>query len=267
MSNLALGWWAFSQPSLVDDHHPAPPDRIENEAAYAARKKARAQTLMRVAVQAAAVPKLSRSPDYAGLARDLRGAEYPRRVIRQAIGRMMEDDFDRAIVQLLGPERARNYFARGERTLDRADLASVLALRVRVDSQRRDALGDDLLNLDSPRNFRAWERGLGAAMTWEKYAEVLRQREDYALIHESIHATMAPPAEEQRLHAYADAQERNDLETLLTPTERDEWDLRNSGTANRVKSQLRGREVTEAEFRRRFREQRAADQNAGVYPH
>jgi hypothetical protein len=204
--------------------------------------------------------------DYARLAADLRRAAYPRRVIRQAIGRMMEDDMNRMIVEQLGPERARVYFTRGERVLDATERARLVSRRWEINEQRRQVLGDDILDLDAPRTFRAWERSLGSAMAWDKYVELLRLQEDYHVIHESIHATVTSPAEAKQLHEYAEREARADVESLLTPAELEEWDLRNSGAAAKVKSRLAGRTATEEEFRRLFREQRALDQQNGTYP-
>ena len=48
--------------------------------------------------------------------------------------------------------------------------------------------------------------------------------------------------------------------------ELEEWDLRNSGSAAKVKSRLGAQVVTEEEFRRLFREQRTIDQRNGTYP-
>ncbi|HEU5081280.1 MAG TPA: hypothetical protein VFT72_18855 [Opitutaceae bacterium] len=69
------------------------------------------------------------------------------------------------------------------------------------------------------------------------------------------------PADDEKM-AYIESERRKDIAALLTPEEMQEYELRTSPTANRVRGELRNFDATEAEYKAIYAAQKALDDRA-----
>lgn len=66
------------------------------------------------------------------------------------------------------------------------------------------------------------------------------------------------PTDEEKI-AFLEKEQRKDLAALLSPEELEAFDLRNSSTANRLRSQLRNMDISESEYKALYAAQKAFD--------
>lgn len=100
----------------------------------------------------------------------------------------------------------------------------------------------------------------------EKAARLRSIEADYAELRAQVVGDMEgfrTAADETRL-AFLEAEQRRDLAAVLTPEELAEFDRRASRTADRVRAQLRGLDVSEAEYTAIFEAQKAFDDAASA---
>lgn len=125
----------------------------------------------------------------------------------------------------------------------------------KADRELQDLLGID--PLDARQNRYSF---LGA----EKAAKLRTLDADYDEMRNKLMLEtngFRVPADDEKLK-YIEAERRKDLAALLTPEEMQEYELRMSPTANRVRGELRGFDATEAEYKAIYAAQKSLEDRA-----
>jgi hypothetical protein len=194
-----------------------------------------------------------RSDDLAAELQRLRAENFPPAMIRAILVAQIRARYAAQRKALEGAQASGPYWLR---SMPDAPTPAALAF----DRQERQAL-KDLLGPDP-------ESGYGAIMrrqfpNWPPTAldDVAAIRERYADQRSELYATvrgMLLPDEAAKIDAL-DKAERAEIASVLSPAELEEYNLRTSNTANRLRSNLAAFDPTEAEFRALYKLQSAFD--------
>jgi hypothetical protein len=188
-------------------------------------------------------------------AEKLRALGLPQNLVRALIRAAINDRYrDREKALYLGNEP--KYWERGFSTyLYRAnDPSAALDLSREKDAELKRLLGPDSAD-ENP-----WARDTLAFLSPEKREQLKLIEEDYRAMqtrNDQYYMIRLPEdAEKQR---YLEKQKRADLEAVLTPEELTQYDLRSSSTANQLRWQLSGFDMTEDEYKTLFALQKPFD--------
>ena len=185
-------------------------------------------------------------------AQNLRSAGLPERVIRQIMAAEVRTSFDQGRIALLEKDNIPfwdpTYNTEDEMADELSDLAeqeaSVLASLV---GPLDDATVDEINSRRPKQAFR-----FGNEMNAEKKQALAR------VFDRAREAIQRAPADNESLAdelRRIDAQQESELATLLTPQEREDFEIRNSTLASEIRRSIRQRvgRVNEEQFRRLFR--------------
>jgi hypothetical protein len=203
--------------------------------------------------------------DLNALAAKLRAAGYPTSVVRAIIGAEISERFAARRKELIGSTedtpfwKQDGYYA----FLDPKKMAAIRDLYREQTQMFKDVLGPDAIQVSD--EARASQRRRFGDLPPEKVDQLTNILSDYNEMKSEIYAAsrgITLPEDREKL-AYLDKEQRADLAKVLTPQELEEYDLRSSPTANRMRSQLGIFKPTEEEFRAIFKVQKALDDADG----
>lgn len=226
--------------------------------ATAASGAANAATNARPASGALAAPlaerlAAARTPaDFKEVVAELRAAGLPDSLLRLVVQAAVGEDFarrQRAIFDFSSVPYWREPTPTAEQTK---------AMRA-LDRERRALLADLGLS-PSPFEQSVRQRQFGG-LPEAKAAALEKIQQDYTDLRMELFSQRQGPNEDRLAQERLLREEQQrDIEALLTPAEKLEWEVRTSGAAANLRRQLREVEVTEEEFRSLFAAQRSYEQ-------
>ncbi|MEX2381717.1 MAG: hypothetical protein WD490_04990 [Opitutales bacterium] len=126
---------------------------------------------------------------------------------------------------------------------------NLMKLQRDTDQLLREELGDDYMSVMGDAG--AWTQRQYGFLSADKRQEIMTLDQDFSVLQQYVHQRaqgyMLP--EDQEELQQLEAEKRAELESLLTPEELFEYDLRNSNLSNQLRFQLRFTDVSEEEFR------------------
>lgn len=136
-----------------------------------------------------------------------------------------------------------------------------------LDKERRDLLASLGLPL-SPLEAAAVKRQFGD-LSADKLAALQKIQQDYSEMQQDLwsssrEGTQMKPEERNAQMKLLREEQQRDIAAILSPTELQEFELRNSDTANRLRGQLRNLDLTEQEYRSLFAAQKTYDGGRGA---
>lgn len=223
-------------------------------------------TVESIAAQAAATAgaagKSAGAPAWSGVRTDadmrkvvdsLRAAGYPPSILRAVVGQMLRERAER-----LNPAEDRPFWKRAGRSTPE-EVAAQLALTKESNALREELLGAEgapaamLSATERARRF--------GNMSDDKINALLKLDQEYNEVRAVASAGEQTGNGRDRAEARRalEAEKRADLEAVLSPAELEQYDMRNSDTAQRVQSAIRNVDVTEAEYAQLYAIQKAQD--------
>jgi hypothetical protein len=259
IGNAVLGYQALRRTAPAPAASTAAPSTAPARTAARAAEPA-AATASTTTTRAAERPAahwgaLNPKGDLRELVSNLRQAGFPPSVMRAVVREMINDRY-----AANDPDSNEPFWRRVERTPE-----SVAASQA-IERERRD-LFEALLGADArpsaTMNATERERRYGN-LSDEKLDAVAMIERDYSEIRSMASAQRTSNAaargeEMMNQQRTLEAEKRADLAAILTPDELAQYDMRNSSSASRVMSNLRGLDVTEAEYAALFQAQQAHD--------
>jgi len=203
-----------------------------------------------------ALKKLTPEDEPADVAKRLRAAGIPERIVTAVITAQIRDRYAarRAALQ---PDYSQYWTQSGMTASPQARIAQRELWREER-QELKNALGDAYYA--TPGVERTIQRQFGQ-IPKDKFGALQGINEDYqdlsAEIYYSANGVMLP--EDREKLAFLDAEKRKDLAAVLTPQEMENYDLRSSKTAGQLRSQLSSFDPSETEFRSIFTLQREYD--------
>jgi hypothetical protein len=207
---------------------------------------------------------LRTSDDLPTLIARLRAAGFPPSVVRSVVAAEIGEQFAARRKELTSQQTVAPYWK--NQFFSFYDPKATAALRVL--SRKESDLLKQLLGPDpSPANdmLRASMAGQFGNLPPEKIDQLQSILSDYSEMSSQVYATangMMLPEDRAQL-ALLEKEQRVDLAALLTPQELEEYNLRNSSTTGKLRSQLATFNPTEDEFRAIFKIQQAFDDQFG----
>jgi hypothetical protein len=134
------------------------------------------------------------------------------------------------------------------------DAAAALDLTREKEAELKRLLGP------SPADENPWARDTLAFLPADKREQLKLIEEDYrAMQTRNDQYSMIRLPEDREKQRYLETQKRTDLEAILTPEELEQYDLRNSSTAQQLRWQLAGFDMNEDEYKTVFALQKPFD--------
>jgi len=208
--------------------------------------------------------ELLANSDLPKLVAQLRAAGFSRALIRALISAQVNEQFRARRVALLAQTVPSYWSAESWLGNNRQASAELAALGREQTAMLKKLLGTDAVQ-DEEWSRLNRERVFGG-LPQEKIDRLQAITNDYndlrSQISQEARGIMLP--EDQAKMALIAKEQRADIEKLLTPAELEEYDLRNSNTANRLRFQLSAFSPTEEEFRTLYRLTQAAEAQSGA---
>ncbi len=250
VANAALAWLVLRRPAAAGPS--SAPTGITTAAAPA--KPAPTPG----ALSAPLVDRLAaaRTPDeLKGAVAELRAAGLPDSLIRMVVQAAVGEDFmrsQRAIFDISAVPYWRDPLPTPEQTK---------AIRA-LERERRALLAD--LGLPRSPAEEAMRQRQYATLPEAKAAALEKIQQDYNDLRQELYTAQRDrrPEDWMAQEKLLREEQQRDIDALLTPTEKFEWELRTSNTAGAVRRQVAKVDVTEEEFRALFVAQRDYEQVA-----
>jgi hypothetical protein len=190
------------------------------------------------------------SSDLKALVANLRAAGFPPKVIRAIVAAMLDEQYAERRRKILGDQPAPPYWKAGSMLsmLTSPQMSELRALAREEQDTLKQLLGPD--SATSELNRFIQQRMYGD-LAPEKIDAVQRIQQDYNDLRSQIYADASGgvmlPWDREKL-ALLDKEQRADLAAVLSPEELQQYDLRSSSTAQRLRTQLTYFNPTEQEF-------------------
>ena len=206
------------------------------------------------------------SPDLKTLVANLRTAGFPPSIVRAIVAATIEDQYAERRRKILGDRPVPPYWKAESMAaqLSNPQMAELRTLAREEQDTLKQLLGPD--SATSELNRYMQQRAYGD-LAPEKIDAVQRIRQDYGELRAQIYAeagTVMLPADREKL-AMLEQEQRGDLAALLTPEELQQYDLRNSSTAQRMRTTLAAFNPTEQEFLAIYNLQSQFDQSHNTF--
>lgn len=196
--------------------------------------------------------------DLRGVAAELRAAGLSEAMVHRVMQSLVAEEFSRRRRAIFDP-LAVPYWKSPMPTAEQTK-----AMRA-IDRERREMM-DELGLGRSPDELLARRRQFGD-LPETKISAIEKIQQDYNELRRDIFEQQRSGGSRgQNLSAQIkliDDEQRRDIEALLSPAERLDYDLRSSETANRLRGQLRALDLTEQEYRALFAAQKSYDDGRG----
>lgn len=188
--------------------------------------------------------------DLKGLVSRLKAAGFPDSVIRAVVLVEVGDHFSERRKALLSKMNVDAYWRSFSRnSMDTAAIEENRALQKESAALFKELIGE--LPPEAGSAADAFQRRMYGDLSPEK-ARLLNQiNSDYGELTQEIHrnAQGLLLAEDREKLAFLEKEKQADIENLLTPSERLEYEMRSSSLANSLRGRFNGFEPSEAEFR------------------
>lgn len=202
----------------------------------------------------------STSSDPAALIARLRAEKFPPEIIRAIVTARLREEFMAKYRALGEPNDNREYWkSYASRRSDTAETrASQRKLQREYAEQVRQLLGED--------TSLTWEKAVNerqyGSLSSDKIEQVKLITQDYNDLKSQVQAEAKGVllAEDREKLAYLDREQKADLAQILTPEEIEQYELRNSRTANQLKARLNLFDATEQEYVTLYRLQKSFDE-------
>jgi hypothetical protein len=196
---------------------------------------------------------------------NLRAAGFPPDMVRAIVATKLEEQFAARRRKILGDQPVPPYW-KADPMLSMVSSPQMAELRS-LAREEQDAL-KQLLGPDSATSElgRYVQKRMFGDLAPEKIDAVQRIRQDYSDLKAQIYAEMGGvmlPSDREKI-ALLDQEQRADLAAALTPEEMQQYDLRNSPTAQRLRNQLAYFNPSEQEFLAIYNLQSQFDQSHNV---
>jgi hypothetical protein len=179
---------------------------------------------------------------------DLRAAGYPKETIRAILAALINQQFA-ARRKALDPDGETRPFWK-----DRAPDPSYQMARLQVDRDQQNALRDLLgpdADSDDPMTIARQKQRFGN-LAPEKMLEAQNLVRTFEDRRQAVYSSGTFTATERDKLAELDKEQRAALAQILSPSELEEYDFRNSNTGRQLRTELTAFQPTEAEFRAIF---------------
>ncbi len=188
--------------------------------------------------------------DIKGLVARLKSAGFPDSMIRTIVVAEVGNQFNERRKSLVARMNADAYWRNASRgSMDPAAVEENLALQREYAKLIKELLSE--LPPDTGYLANAFQRRMYGNLSPEKTQQLNQINSDYSELSQEIHrnARGLLLAEDREKLAYLEKEKQADIEKLLTPSERMEYELRSSQLANSLRGRFNGFEPSEAEFR------------------
>jgi hypothetical protein len=197
--------------------------------------------------------------DLTTLVARLKAAGFSPSMIRSIVAAQVNEQFSARRKELLG-QRDEQPFWKSQRNgfLDPKAMAALRELGKEQTALMKSLLGADALGGDEAL---AWQRRQFGNLAPEKLTQLQSINSDYSELQQEIYAKangVMLPEDREKL-AFLEKEKLADIMKTLTPQEYEDFQLRSSPTANRLREQLASFNVSEAEFRAIFKIQSEFD--------
>lgn len=193
------------------------------------------------------------SGDLKSLVARLKAAGFPASVIRTLVVAEVGRQFSDRRKALYSNNKEEAYWSNNRRgRMDAATIAEARALEKEFRALTKDLLSD--LPPDPNSNSDNMQRRVYGDLPAEKIQQLRQLTDDYNELTQEIYSNAQGVllSEDREKLAYLEKEKRADIEQLLTPAERLEYNLRSSQLANSLRGRFNSFEPTEAEYRAIF---------------
>jgi hypothetical protein len=254
--NAALGFLAMrrSAATSTGDFSPGAAN-----SATATRPGASASSAKSTAALTHPIAAARTDDDFKSVLQSLRDAGLPEEVIRQVGYALVAQEVDRRR-RAIFDFSAIPYWRRTSPSPDQQR-----AMR-ELEKSRREMIA--ALGLPPSAFETAAQKRQFGDLPADKLTALQRIQQDYSEMQQDLWmppregTAMTPEQRNAQMKLLREEQQR-DIAALLSPTELQEYELRSSDTANRLRNQLRSVEVSEQEYRTLFAAQKAYDESRG----
>lgn len=250
VANAALAWLVLRRPAAAE------PSSVTTGITTAAAPAKPAPTPGALSAPLAERLAAARTPDeLKGAVAELRAAGLPDSLVRMVVQAVVGEDFmrrQRAIFDFSAVPYWRDPIPTPEQTK---------AIRA-LERERRALLAD--LGLPRSPAEEAMRQRQYATLPEAKAAALEKIQQDYNDLRQELYTAQRDrrPEDWMAQEKLLREEQQRDIDALLTPTEKFEWELRTSNTAGAVRRQVAKVDVTEEEFRALFVAQRDYEQVA-----
>jgi len=186
--------------------------------------------------------------DLPSLVENLRAAGFPSRLVRSLVSMELQEQYAEKRKALLGDVADRPIWQLRNPAMDPAKLAQMQVLYREQSETLKKLLGNEATGSASEANSYL-PRTYGN-ISAEKIEAIQRMTNDYNEMRNQVYSeslgVMLP--EDREKMTILDKEKRADLEAILSPEELAEYDMRNSPTMARMRSQFGNFDLTEQEF-------------------
>ena len=179
----------------------------------------------------------------------LKAAGFSHAMIRSIVAAQVNEQFSARRKELLGLQEEQPFWKSQRNGFrDPKAMAAMRELNKEQAALMKSLLGTDALGGDEAL---AWQRRQFGNLAPEKLTQLQSINSDYSELQQEIYAKsngIMLPEDREKL-AFLEKEKMADIMKTLSPQEYEDFQLRSSPTANRLREQLATLNVTEAEFR------------------
>lgn len=196
------------------------------------------------------------------LAERLRAAGFPASTIRAIVAAQIAERYSAQRKALLASMPEDPFWQRSNFTYDPKVMSAIRELNRKQSAEIKALAGPDATG-DEERNL--WYRRQYGDLPGDKIEQLQAIVGDYGDLRSEIYRQangVMLPEDKEKL-ALLEKEQRADLAAVLSPEEMENYELRSSGTANTLRSQLTTFKPNEQEFRALYKALRAAEEQYG----
>lgn len=187
----------------------------------------------------------------------LKAAGFPMDLIRTIVTKEISDHYREQRKMIMGGD-VQPYWAT-KRNSGMFDTGKLMKLSREMNEEMKSVLGSDMYSGNEDMSY--YMRRQYGNIPQEKALSIQRLQSDYAEMRMQIQSEAANVMfpEDKAKMAVLEKEQRADLEALLSPEELKEYDMRNSISANTIRSRYAGFDFTQEEFNQIYEAQKAFD--------
>ncbi|MFT3783492.1 MAG: hypothetical protein QM790_15880 [Nibricoccus sp.] len=203
------------------------------------------------------------SSDLKAFAERLRAAGFPPSLVRAIVAAIVDEKYSGPRKALLAKQEDVPYWQRGSFNYDAKLMSELRESNKKEREELKAILGADGVPNNDER--LAWQKRQYGDLSADKLEQMQSILSDYGELRNEVYSKangMLLPEDREKI-SLLEKEQRSDLASLLSPDELLNYELRSSGTANVIRSQLSIFKPSEAEFRALFLATRAAEDQYG----